>query len=505
MKKVGILSFLCFIFMISRAQQANWQNMDLEKDGVFGISTDKAYNLILKDKPSKTVIVAVIDSGLDTAHVDLAPVVWTSTTDGSHGRNFIGKEWGKEDVTNLAAYKKDFFDSLSYTLVPEIYRAGYQAYRRIVPEYNGHVENMEGLLDELNASQKCLQSIVEKIGKKNPALEDFKQYHTSEDLEKLVVSLVIKYLPLYQDFNHMKNSELTQVKIKAQAHLDEGLNINVDQPMESGIDVPTDQDITPDPIGIVAHPNYTPYHGTHVAGIIGAVRDNEIGMQGIANNVKIMMLKVVGNVRELRDRSLANAIRYAVDNGARVINLSFGKPYTWDKPSVDEAVQYAMEKDVLLIHAAGNAGEDLDRVAHYPNPKYKNGKGYAKAWMEVGASSWKDDSTLVPSFSNYGKESVDIFAPGDRIYSCIPGSAYDAYSGTSMAAPVVAGVAALIREYYPNLSAIEVKNILMQSVEKVQHNVIIGRKPIPFASICRSGGIVNVYNAIKLASQYQRK
>jgi cell wall-associated protease len=206
-----------------------------------------------------------------------------------------------------------------------------------------------------------------------------------------------------------------------------------------------------------------------------------------------------------RDKDVANAIRFAADHGCKVVNMSFGKAYSPDKKLVDEAVKYAISKDVLLIHAAGNDAMNLDKEKNFPTRVYADSSGIADAWIEVGASGWLDDSTLVAPFSNYGKNSVDVFAPGVNIYSCIPGSKYTTESGTSMATPVVVGIAALIREYYPKLSALQVKQIIMNSVVKPTQDILMtdyGKKRmIPFSEICVSGGIVNLYNALLLAEK----
>jgi subtilisin family serine protease len=248
-------------------------------------------------------------------------------------------------------------------------------------------------------------------------------------------------------------------------------------------------------------------HGTHVAGIIGAVRDNAIGIKGIADHARIMVVRVVPDGDE-RDKDVANGIRYAVDNGARVINMSFGKGYKWDKEIVDEAVRYAMSKDVLLVHAAGNDGKDLEMESNYPTRVYADSNGMAGAWIEVGASGWVNDSTLVAPFSNYGKTKVDVFAPGESIYSTTPGSHYANHDGTSMASPVVAGLAALIREYYPKLTALQVKDIILRSVLKVDHPVIVrvDGKPakVMLSDISVSGGVVNAYQALQMAAGYKR-
>jgi len=232
-----------------------------------------------------------------------------------------------------------------------------------------------------------------------------------------------------------------------------------------------------------------------------------LGIDGIADNVAIMAVRSTPNGDE-RDKDVANSIRYAADNGAKVINMSFGKSYSWDKSIVDEAVKYAVSKDVLIIHAAGNDNENLEAANNFPNPNYEKG-GSAASWITVGASGPVNDETIKASFSNYGKNTVDVFAPGVNINSTVPGSKYEKLNGTSMASPVVAGLAGLIRSYYPKLTAVEVKDIIMKSVVKVEQNVTIKdndetTKTVPFSDLCVTGGIVNAYNALKLASEYKK-
>jgi subtilisin family serine protease len=243
-------------------------------------------------------------------------------------------------------------------------------------------------------------------------------------------------------------------------------------------------------------------HGTHVAGIIGAVRGNGVGVDGIAPAVKFMMIRTVPDGDE-RDKDVANAIRYATDNGAQIISMSFGKPYSPYKSAVDEAVKYADAHGVLMVHAAGNDGADLSKGKNFPTPAFIGG-GHAMNWIEVGASSWKGGTDLAASFSNYGKNEVDVFAPGVDILSTVPGNEYERDSGTSMAAPVVSGLAALIMGYYPNLSAADVKRIITASVSRHSDQVVT--KPgsddkVPFGSLSITGGIVNAYRAIKMAEQ----
>jgi cell wall-associated protease len=246
-------------------------------------------------------------------------------------------------------------------------------------------------------------------------------------------------------------------------------------------------------------------HGTHVAGIIAADRKNELGIKGIADNVKIMSVRAVPNGDE-RDKDIANAIYYAVDNGANIINMSFGKSFSPEKDIVDKAVRYAEKKGVLLIHAAGNDSEDIDVEKNYPSRMYADGKE-AKNWMEVGASAWGKDEEFVGSFSNYGKKSVSLFAPGVDIYSTIPGNKYKDESGTSMASPSTAGVAAILMSYFPELNAEQVKSILMNSARKFDNLKV--QKPnggqVNFNQLSISGGLVNAYEAVKMAQEMRNQ
>jgi subtilisin family serine protease len=252
-------------------------------------------------------------------------------------------------------------------------------------------------------------------------------------------------------------------------------------------------------------------HGTHVAGIIGAVRGNNLGIDGVAPAVKIMMIRTVPDGDE-RDKDVANAIRYAVDHGAKIISMSFGKGYSPYKSAVDEAVKYADSKGVLMVHAAGNDGADLAKGHSFPTPEYLGG-GRPQNWIEVGASSWKGGDSLAAPFSNYGDKLVDVFAPGVDILSTVPDGKYERLSGTSMAAPVVTGLAALLMDYYPNLSASDIRKIILASVTKLGGQTVIQPKPdseqaekrVPFGTLSVTGGIVNAYNAVRMAEEMSAK
>ncbi|MEM9823236.1 MAG: S8 family serine peptidase, partial [Bacteroidota bacterium] len=238
---------------------------------------------------------------------------------------------------------------------------------------------------------------------------------------------------------------------------------------------------------------------------------NDVGIKGVADNVRIMSVRAVPDGDE-RDKDVANAIIYAVDNGASIINMSFGKAYAWDKEAVDKAVKYAQKKDVLLVHAAGNDAKETDDLGNFPNDIYNKRGGLfkskrAKNWIEVGALSWKGGEDAVASFSNYGKENVDLFAPGHQILSTTPDQGYAKFSGTSMASPVTAGVAAVLRSYFPSLTASQVKDILMETTVQQMQMV---KKPgseekVAFSELCQTGGVVNAFSAVKMAMKTKGK
>ena len=246
----------------------------------------------------------------------------------------------------------------------------------------------------------------------------------------------------------------------------------------------------------------TPTHGTFCSGIIGGIRSNGKGIDGIADNVKIMMVRAVPDGDE-HDKDIANAIRYAVDNGAQIINMSFGKEFSPEKNWVDDAVRYAEEHGVLLVHAAGNDKENVDTVENFPNPVYADGKGRSNVFITVGASGDPANGGVVAYFSNYGKKEVDLFAPGVDIYSTMPGgNNYGKLSGTSFSSPVVAGVAALLLEYYPELSARQLKYIIEKSSSPITEEVENPetKEKVSLSDISKTGGLVNAYEAVKLAS-----
>lgn len=521
-----LLSFclgISFVPLGASAQKANWFNLDLKTDSVFGISTEKAYQQLLAHKKATTVVVAVIDGGVDTAHEDLKPIIWVNSkeqavngkdddhngyTDDRHGWNFIGGPKGDVNYDNLEMVRilrrdKPRYDTLTEATVPAEEKVSWLAYRKMDSDYTKNLENAKNTLQGINGFKSVLDGVLAKIAKDSPTLEDFENFKPQGPGEAHIRKIVIGELQKDPDFKKFKEEELGGAIKHFQVQIDYQYNLAFDPRSIVGDNYSNGEEHYYGNADVTG-PNAD--HGTHVSGIIGAVRDNAMGIKGVADHVRIMAIRVVPDGDE-RDKDVANGIRYAADNGAKVINMSFGKGYSWDKKVVDEAVKYALSKDVLLVHAAGNDGSDLEKETNYPTRIYADGSGMADAWIEVGASGPDNDSTLVAPFSNYGKTKVDVFAPGVSIYSTTPGSHYAKHDGTSMASPVVAGVAALIREYYPKLKAVQVKEIIMRSVVKPDHAVTInvGGAPrqVMLSDICISGGVVNVYQALQLAETYK--
>jgi subtilisin family serine protease len=506
--KIIFIATLFLIQFTGKAQIPGWHLKSLNEDALFGIDLNRTYSELLKQKKSVKVIVAVIDNGIDTAHEDLRKILWINPKELNNGKdddkngyaddlngwNFIGGKSGNVKYDNLELVRiirrdKDFYDSLAtLSNMPAEYKQRFFSYRKMLQSYYERLEQIVKTSNNWAWAKDFVERVTYGVDHEyvTPAL--FQNSETKNEVEGKIKLVILNEFMLGNSFPIIYN-KLDSLYALAKNTADYQWNVNFDPRNIVGDDYGNSKERI---YGNRDVYGFSPDHGTHVAGIIAASRNNAVGIDGIADNVSIMTIRTVPDGDE-RDKDVANAIRYAVDNGARVINMSFGKAYSWDKAIVDEAVRYAMKKDVLIIHAAGNEHKDLDKEDNFPNKFYAGNDETAKAWIEVGASGWADDSTLVASFSNYGKTKVDVFAPGVRIYSTMPGSAYDYMDGTSMAAPVVAGIATLIRSYYPKLKAVEVKEIIMQSV--VKRDVLKDK--------CISSGIVNAYNALKLAGAHK--
>jgi subtilisin family serine protease len=531
-KFLSLFSLLNCIFFLGLAQQndlppANWQHLDLQQNGVLGMSTEKAYEL-LKNKSAKPVIVAVIDGGIDTAHVDLKSILWRNEreivgngvdddkngfVDDVHGWNFIGSTKGNVQYDNMELVRwvrklqPKYETALNSTPFSSAERKEFEFYQGLVTDYMAQLEEAKSTLTSVSYFRQILGVILSKLSPKTPNLADFERYKPVSDSEEQVLKAVKDALKDDPDFSKFMK-ELEEVYTSYTAKVLYQLNLEYDPRSIVGDDYKNaSQHVygNADVMGPDAE------HGTHVAGIIGAIRTNDLGINGVADKVQIMAIRVVPDGDE-RDKDVANAIRYAVDNGAKVINMSFGKPYVWNKQVVDDAVRYAQSKDVLLVHAAGNDAKNIDVAKNYPTRFYSDSTGLitgmADIWIEVGASSWKNDESLVAEFSNFGKKNVDVFAPGVKINSTVPHNAYEDNDGTSMAAPMVSGLAALLRSYFPKLSALQVKELILKSVYKVPQKVKVAEyghtERVSFSDVCSSAGVANAYTAVLKALMGQR-
>lgn len=506
----------------------DWWLLDPEQDSLQGVSAERSYKTLLKDQPSRTVVVAVIDSGVDIDHEDLKSVIWKNTDeipgngvdddkngyiDDVYGWNFIGGKNGNVDADTYELTReyirlKAKYGTLEESKVPKKQKAEYESYVKIKDKYEAlkaKNEQQYKLYSNIYRSiSYSIDTLKALMGVDTLRAEDVRKFETTEPSLLFAKGFLLN---MYKNIG--EDADLEEYL----AELKEGVDyyeVIVRYGYNETFDSRT---IVGDDINNVNERNYgnndvkgpDPTHGTHVSGIIAADRKNDIGIRGIADNVQIMVIRAVPNGDE-RDKDIANAIFYAVDNGAHIINMSFGKSFSPQKEIVDKAVKYAEQKGVLLIHAAGNDANDADAEPSYPSRFYQDGKE-AKNWLEVGASAWGSNSDFVGSFSNYGKKVVSVFAPGVEIYSTVPGSKYKNESGTSMASPATAGVAALVMSYFPELSAAQVKDILMKSSRKFDNLKV--QKPgggtVEFSQLSASGGLVNAYEAIKLAQEVKNQ
>ncbi len=512
---------------LTDAEMKRWPAMDLVKDTVPGMSVDRAYSEIIKNKKGEIVIVGVIDSGVDIDHEDLKNVLWTNSgeiagngidddnngfIDDVHGWNFIGdiigenmeyvrimrklgpKFEGKSESSISAADRKDF----------ALYERAKAEYEKELAEITQNQSRYEQMLAQLKPAHEAM---VKKIGKDNYDLEDLQAIKNPSMEEQQQIAMLSQMFNYADSVSEMLKELEGGVKY-FNGRLENNFNMTKDF---RGVLGDNPDDITDNIYGDnnVAGPDPTRdnvKHGTHVAGIIAAQRNNAIGMDGVARNVQIMAVRAVPDGDEY-DKDIALAIRYAVDNGAKILNTSFGKYYSPHADWVYDAIKYAASKDVLIVNAAGNDGLDLDTINVYPNDQIDSGTEMADSFLTVGALNYKYGSELVANFSNYGKINVDVFAPGVKIWSTTPLNTYEYLQGTSMAAPEVAGVAAMIRSYYPKLSAKQVKQILMDSGLTTNIKVVVGGEPSntqPFSSISKSGKMVNMYNALIMADKMSK-
>jgi subtilisin family serine protease len=498
------------------ADLPDWSQLSPDKDGYEGTRTLELYDYIktLGLPEPKPIVVAVMDSGFDLDHPDLKANVWNNEAeingqpgvdddgngfvDDFHGWNFLGNAvaLNLEVTREYARLKKEgVSESDSY-------------YQKVKKEYESKKEEDLGTYDYIKMIAKNTREAVEVLKANNITTDPKKLQEISSTLtgkskdaaESILGSYMLMGVTPDDIYEYEKEFE-SKTKLSYDLTLDPSTIIG-DNP------------------GVLDEKNYgnndpsvkVSIHGTHVAGIIGATKKGI----GQAPFVKLMFIRVVPADGDERDKDIANGIRYAVDNGASIINLSAGKYFASNAQYVVEAIKYAESKGVLFVAAAGNEGTNIETTINYPRKFYtENGQiKYFSNLLCVGASTWmkqwnadKDPANLTrkydlaASFSNFSGNVVDLYSPGVEVNSTVPGGKYQRLGGTSMAAPNAAGVAAIIKGYFPDLTAAQLKDILMKSSRKYTGLSVKTKElgKVDFATLSRTGGVIDAYNAFMMA------
>ena len=498
---------------VSENDLKRWSHLDLVKDTIPGMSVDKAYAELLQGKTGKKVIVGIVDSGVDIEHEDLKGMIWTNPKEIAGNGIDDDKNGFIDDVNGWNFLGNAVHENLEMTRIIKKADDGSAEYKAALAQYNEKYEEalkdkqqVDFLLDVHNTIKKELNKTTYKI-------EDLAAVTSTDpkvvQSKKIMTQIFTNAGPTFDP-----ESELKEYSDQVYDQLNYNLNKEYDGRKVVG-DNPDDIKNNRYGNNIVFGPDKEKaLHGTHVAGIIAQVRGNNLGGDGISNNVEILTVRAVPDGDEY-DKDIALAIRYAVDNGAKVINGSFGKSFSPHKQWVYDAIKYAAKKDVLIVHAAGNDGYNIDETKNinYPNDSQDNIKEFADNVITIGAINKEYGENVVAGFSNFGKINVDVFAPGEEIYATIPNNKYKYLQGTSMASPNAAGVAALIRSYYPKLKASQVKHILMDSGVALPQTVVLGTNPNPAekpaavssAESSKTAKMVNAYNALLMAEKMSKK
>lgn len=504
----------------------NWHQMDYKTDGYYGISLKQAYQF-LKGKKSKQVIVAIIDSGADTLQNDLKSILWTNPKeipgngidddhdgyiDDVHGWDFLGGPNGKcdfnettEEVREYAKLKNKYAGLTEATADNKKEYAYWLKVRTVhdstISKSEGELKQLTPVMNVLMATSGILKSALKLTADASFTQTDLDKLQTANDT--IAQSKTIWTGILQQEGGTANSTKIIKDLSEYLKKLNSDVNPDLDSRKNIVGDNPDDNSSNLYGNNLVKFEDAS--HGTGVAGLIAAVRNNGYGIDGVADNVRIMPIKAVPDGDEY-DKDIANAIRFAVDHGAKVVNMSFGKKLSPHKNWVDDAFKYAAAHNVLLVMAAGNDNQDVDAKPSYPNDTFEDGSGTDAAnVINVGASAAKPDEKLAATFSNYGKRNVDVFAPGVKVTSIDKDAEFNTADGTSFASPITAGIAALLLEYYPKLSARQVKQIILQSAKPLTGRMVL--KPgsttdkVDFTSLSKTGGIVNAYQAVLIASK----
>ncbi|GGE08560.1 S8 family peptidase [Psychroflexus salis] len=508
---------------LSEEELKSWSHADLLTDTIPGMSVNRAYEELIRDQEGETVIVGVIDSGIDNEHEDLASVMWVNPNeipgngidddkngfvDDVYGWNFLGDivEENLEYTRIVRDFEDLYGDDPSQASQEEktLYEDAKAEYEKERKQSQTNYNRYLMLLTNLQRGEKNLKTA---IGVDQLSIDRVREFETDSTQlmndKNFMLNIMTNAGENLEEVYSQLDNAMEYFQARLDSHFKKDLyaranNLGDDENDFSVTIYGNNQVSGPDPKKEDAK------HGTHVAGIIAANRTNDKGAKGVAQNVQILSVRAVPDGDEY-DKDIALAFRYAVDNGAKVINTSFGKYFSTHPEKVMEAIKYAAEHDVLIVNAAGNEGLDLDEKQVYPNDQNpKNTTEIADNFLNVGSITPAYGKAMVSGFSNYGKLNVDIFAPGSQIYASTPLDTYEFLQGTSMASPAVAGVAALIRSYYPKLTAAQVKQVIMDSGLAFEGEVIVSGDPnktMPFSELSVSGKIANLYNALILADE----
>lgn len=526
MKTILLSLLIAATSLISYSQETKdsipWHLLDPKVDGVEGISLSQAYAFLKENnRKGSKVVVAIIDSGIDTTHEDLHANLWHNPKeipnnkidddgngyiDDIYGWNFLGGADGQnidgETAESVRIYRenKDKYEGRKKSEIPKSeiknYNTWLKAKTEVLTKIKSYTDSKKNLEEWINAISESEKTLNFKANNDSISQENLKNIVPNTKKELAAKNILLRSYSIGYTKDVLEEGLDYYNKELAKSY-----NLKYNPRPDIVKDNP--DDITDTIYGnndVMAVGNS---HGTGVSGIIGASRNNGIGTQGIVDSVELMMIRVVPGADE-RDKDVALAIRYAVNNNAKIINCSFGKYYGKHPEFVNDAIDYAIAHDVLIIHASGNNSFNNDKTERYPSPR----QDQRTNWIDVGASSKYNGGNLAAEFSNYGYKTVDIFAPGVDIYSTKPKSKYGSSSGTSDASPVVAGVAALLKSYYPELTAKDIRDIILRSANKLPKTKVLvpgsEKKKTKFKKLSTTGGIVNAYQAVKLAEELKK-
>ncbi len=530
MKHIILIFLFCVTLTFGQSlqkdstSQDNWSHADLESDSIPGISLDKAYQTLLKDKKGTSIIAAVIDTDIDLDHEDLREQIWINTDeihnngidddkngyiDDIHGWNFIRNTQGQGlpychySETRIIRKYRSYFENKDSLSVPSDQRTLLHTYKQALTSHTQMLHNAKAYIKKYkrfkNIRNNSLKEVISYLGDSIITLDKLEAIKTEDSTLLKHISNTRKTIErnadeAYFDTRIQKKHNLITISLNLDANPRTIIGDNPEDIEDTAYGSPVFDALT----GNLDH-------ATAMSGLIAATRNNDIGINGISNHIKIMPLCNTGK-GDYTDKDMALAIRYATDNGAKVINISQGKKFSMQEEWFIEALRYAEINDVLVVISAGNDNVDIDKVVRFPRDNNDDNEDITNNTIFIGASSNTLDKNLKVSFSNYGKANVDAFAPGYKLQSLESDNTYRKASGTSHAAAITSGVAALVRSYYPNLSASQVKTILMESGTSYDIDVEIKqedgtKKMVPFAELSKSGKIINAYNALLMAEE----